>query len=292
MAHHLNGKAKLVGLLGYPISHSLSPQMHNTAFSHLGLGYAYLTFDTKEDNLNDVVKSMRVLNVKGFNVTMPNKANIIPLLDEVSPEAQWMGAVNTVLNDNGKLIGYNTDGRGYVQSLREAGIAFEGKKIVVAGAGGAGKAVCVQLAVDGAREIVILDMNEEAAVALSNTINEKIPSCKAEGMGFSDENLKEALRTADMLTNCSPLGMTPHEDKSIIADPSVLRRDLIVSDVVYKPAKTKLLKMAEAAGCKTINGFGMMIWQGAMAFKIWTGEDMPVDLVRQKFMETLGVGGK
>ncbi|MBB6215269.1 shikimate dehydrogenase [Anaerosolibacter carboniphilus] len=292
MAHHLNGKAKLVGLLGYPISHSLSPQMHNTAFSHLGLGYAYLTFDTKEDNLDDVVKAMRVLNVKGFNVTMPNKANIIPLLDEVAPEAQWIGAVNTVLNDNGKLIGYNTDGRGYVQSLREAGIAFEGKRIVMAGAGGAGKAVAVQLAVDGAKEIVILDMVADMAAALSNTINEKIPSCKTQGLAFSDENLKEALQTADILVNCTPLGMTPHEDKSIIADPSVLRRELIVSDVVYKPAKTKLLKMAEAAGCRTINGFGMMIWQGAMAFKIWTGEDMPVDLVKQKFMETLGAAGK
>jgi shikimate dehydrogenase len=266
--------------------------MHNTAFTHLGLGYAYLTFDTKEDNLADVMKAMRVLNVAGFNVTMPNKQNVIPLLDEVSPEAQWIGAVNTVLNDNGKLIGYNTDGKGYVQSLREAGIAFEGKKLVVVGAGGAGRAVAIQLAVDGAGEIVILNRSLDEAEEIFNVIESKIPTCKANALELNEENLKDVLKDADILINATSLGMTPHEDKSIITDPSVLRRELIVSDVVYKPAKTKLLKMAEAAGCRTINGFGMMIWQGAMAFKIWTGEDMPVDLVKQKFLETMGSTGK
>lgn len=292
MAHHITGKAKLVGLLGYPISHSLSPQMHNTAFSHLGLPYAYLTFDTKEDNLEDVLKAMRVLNVAGFNVTMPNKTNVIPLLDEIAPEAQWIGAVNTVINDNGRLIGHNTDGKGYVQALREEGIDFEGKKFVVVGAGGGAKAVAIQLAADGAGEIVILNRHLEGAEIISNVIKDKIPTCKASALEFNADTLKEALKDADILVNTTSVGMTPNEDASIVTDPSVLRRELIVSDIIYKPAKTKLLKMAEAAGCRTINGFGMMIWQGAMAFKIWTGEDMPVDLVKQKFLQTLGAAGK
>lgn len=290
MTPNITGKTKLVCLLGYPISHSLSPQMHNTAFNYLELGYAYLAFDTKKDELENVVKAMRVLNVSGFNVTMPHKQNIIPLLDEVSLEAQWIGAVNTVHNDNGKLVGYNTDGKGYIKSLKEADIAFEGKKLVLVGAGGAARAVAVQLAIDGAGEIVILNRHIAGAEKIRNIISHKIPACKVSALEFNQENLKEALKDADILVNTTSLGMNDQEDKSIVSDPSVFRRELIVSDIIYNPAKTKLLKMAEAAGCRTINGFGMIIWQGAMAFKIWTGEDMPVDLVKQEFLANMESG--
>lgn len=280
MANNITGRTRLIALLGHPVSHSISPQMHNIAFDHLGLDYAYLAFDTKEKNLEKIVEAMKVLNVAGFNVTMPNKQSIMQFLDEVSKEAEWIGAVNTVHNDNGKLIGYNTDGKGYVQSLREENIDFVGKKIVIVGAGGAARAICIQLAIDGAGEIAILNRSLAKAKEIRDIISEKLSECSVSALEFNDRNLKEALEDGSILINATSLGMDHHEDKSILSDPKVLKRDLVVSDLIYKPDKTRLLKLAEAAGCKTINGFGMVIWQGAMAFKLWTGEDMPVDLVK------------
>jgi len=290
LAHHITGKGRLVGLLGSPIKHSLSPQMHNLAFSHMGLPYAYIAFDANESNLEEIVKAMRALNVVGFNVTMPNKQSIIPLLDEVSPEAEWIGAVNTVHNDNGRLIGYNTDGKGYVQSLIEASIEFKDRKVTILGAGGSCRAIAIQLAIEGVREIEIINRHVSKASDIKNIINKKIPSCLVYANELSDSSLINSLRDSDILINTTSIGMEPNEDTSIIVDPRAFRRDLVVSDIIYKPSRTKLLKMAEASGCRTINGFGMMIWQGALAFKIWTGYDMPTELVKDKFLSSMSTG--
>ncbi len=276
----ITGKTKLTGLLGYPVSHSLSPAMHNAAFAYLQLEYAYLAFEANEGNLDDIVKAMRALQARGFNVTMPNKKNILPLLDEVTPEARMIGAVNTVLHENGRLIGYNTDGRGYVHSLEEKGIAVAGKKILLAGAGGAGRAVAVQLAVDGAAQIVILNRTRGKAEAICDVIQKSIPACRVQPFGLDETTLKQQVKEADIFINATALGMHPHEDKSVIASPDMLPGNLIVSDLIYTPAKTKLLRIAEQAGCRTINGQGMIIWQGAESFKIWTGVDMPVDYIK------------
>ncbi|AOT70497.1 shikimate dehydrogenase [Geosporobacter ferrireducens] len=281
MQYCINGKTIPIGLLGYPIRHSRSPHMHNTAFQYLGLNYVYLAFEATEDSLAEAVKAMRVLDAAGFNVTMPNKQKVIPLLDEISPEAQLIGSVNTVRNDNGKLIGYNTDGRGYVKSLNEEGISIEGKKIVMVGAGGAARSVAIQLALDGAAELIIMNRSIEPAEEICNTIRANISNCKVEALELSNNILKQKLQEADMLINSTPLGMHPHEDKSIIPDPEMLHPKLIVSDLIYDPVKTKLLEMAEQVGCKTINGLGMMIWQGALAFKIWTGVEMPTDYIKE-----------
>ena len=278
----ISGRTRLIGLLGYPISHSLSPKMHNSAFSYLGLEYAYLTFDTKEDNLEEVIRAMRALNVRGFNVTMPIKKNVLHLLDEVTPEAQMIGSVNTVLHENGKLIGYNTDGKGYVHDLMERGIEVKGKRFVLAGAGGAARSVAIQLAVDGASEIVIFNRTLEKAVEICNIIEKNIFTCKVEALELDENKLWEKLKTADVFINSTGLGMHPNEDQCVITNPGILHKDLIVTDLIYKPSKTKLLKMAEQAGCKAFNGLGMMIWQGAAAFKIWTGVDMPVDYIKNE----------
>lgn len=286
MNHWITGRTKLIGLLGYPISHSLSPTMHNAAFAYLGLDYAYLTFDTKEDNLADVVTAMRVLNVRGFNVTMPNKKNVMQLLDEVTPEARMIGSVNTVLHENGRLIGYNTDGKGYVHDLVEKGIFVTGKRIVMAGAGGAARSVAIQLAVDGAAEIVILNRTADKAVEICNVIRKNVSTCKAEAVELDENKLKEKLKEADIFINSTGLGMHPNEDQSVISSPDMLHQDLIVTDLIYKPSKTKLLRIAEQAGCKAINGLGMMIWQGAEAFKIWTGVDMPVDYIKNEVFDS------
>lgn len=281
MKYTISGYTRLVGLLGYPVRHSYSPHMHNAAFQHLGLDYVYLVFEVNDDNLKEAIAAMRTLDVVGFNVTMPNKQNVIPLLDEVSEEARLIGSVNTVVNRDGKLIGYNTDGKGYVMALRDEGISPEGKSVVIAGAGGASRSVAIQLALDGAKEITILNRTLDAAEEIVNIIKENIPACKATAAGYNDEKLKEQLKETDLFINCTSLGMHPHEDKSIISNPDMLHPDLIVSDVIYSPPKTKLLEMAEKVGCKTLNGLGMMIGQGALAFKIWTGEDMPTDYIKE-----------
>ncbi|SNS80789.1 shikimate dehydrogenase [Anaerovirgula multivorans] len=281
MKYTISGYTRLVGLLGYPIRHSRSPHMHNMAFQHLGLDYAYLVFEVNEDNLKEAVVAMRTLDVAGFNVTMPNKKNIMPLLDEVSEEAQLIGSVNTVVNKKGRLIGYNTDGKGYVMALNEEGIAVEGKRIVIAGAGGASRSVAIQLALDGAKEITILNRTLNSAEEICDIIKNNIPTCKTLASGYDDDQLKQQLKETDLFINCTNLGMGSHEEKSIIPSTNMLHPDLIVSDVVYSPPKTKLLQMAEKVGCKTLNGLGMMIGQGALAFKIWTGEDMPTDYIKE-----------
>lgn len=277
----INGKTKLVGLLGYPISHSRSPRMHNAAFQYLNLNFVYMAFDIIGEDLEQAIEAMKVLKVAGFNVTMPNKSDVMQLLDDISPEARLIGSVNTVLNDNGRLIGYNTDGKGYVMALSDEGISPKGKRIVMAGAGGAARSIAIQLALEGAEEIVILNRAIEAAEVICNTINSNISSCRAHSSGYSEDGLRQLLRKADLFINCTPLGMHPDEDESIIEDPTLLHPHLVVSDIVYSPSKTKLMKIADAAGCKTFNGLGMMIQQGALAFKLWTGVDMPIEYIKE-----------
>ncbi len=277
MNHWITGNTQLICLIGHPVSHSISPAIHNAAFFHLGLDYAYLAFDVREDKLEVGINALRTLNVKGFNVTMPHKQAVLPLLDEVMPEAQMIGAVNMVLHENGRLIGYNTDGIGYVQALAEEGISISGKRIVIAGAGGGARSVAIRLALEGVPEIVILNRTLDKAEEICSMIRKNVPSCKAEAVPLTERGLSQQLMEADIFVNSTALGMHPYEDKSIIEDPRMLHRELVVTDLIYNPRKTKLLQMAEEAGCKAVNGLGMLIRQGAAAFKIWTGVDMPVE---------------
>ena len=284
----IDGRTKLLGLLATPIGHSLSPAMHNMSLRKLGLNYAYMAFEVGNQQLADVVTGMRALEVRGFNVSMPNKTKILPLLDELSPAAQFAGAVNTVVNENGKLVGHITDGTGYMRGLKEAGIDVVGKKMVLMGAGGAATAIAIQAALDGVAEIAIFNRDDEFyARAEKNVqiINEEMKdvNCKATVHRLEDqEALKAAIAEADILTNGTGVGMKPLQDECLIPDASWLRPELIVTDVVYIPRKTKLLEMAEGVGCKTLNGLGMMLWQGARAFEMWTGEEMPVEYVKEQ----------
>ncbi|MEW9674312.1 shikimate dehydrogenase [Ammoniphilus sp. 3BR4] len=283
----INGKTQLIGLIASPVSQSLSPTMHNMAFRKLGLNYAYMAFDVEPDQLADVITGIRALNLRGFNVSMPNKMRILPLLDELTPAAQFIGAVNTVVNENGKLIGHNTDGIGYMRSLKEAGIIYAGKKMTLLGAGGAGTAVAIQAALDGIAEISIFNRDDEffpRAIRNAEIINEQIKdrACKVTVYSLEDsEKLKAEISSSDLLTNATSVGMKP-EGQSLILESSWLRPDLIVSDVIYNPGKTKLLEQAESVGCHAINGLGMMLWQGAQAFEMWTGQEMPVEYVKEQ----------
>lgn len=283
----IDGRTQLIGLIATPIGHSLSPAMHNMSFRKLGLNYVYMAFEVGNQQLEDVLAGFRALNLRGFNVSMPNKMKISPYLDEVTPAARFVGAVNTVVNENGKLIGYNTDGIGYVRGLKESGVDIKGKKMTLMGAGGAASAVAIQCAIDGAAEIHIFNREDEAyqrALKNADIINNEIDgNCRATVHHIEDtELLKSSIENSDILTNATGVGMKPLEGQSIIPDPSWLRPDLIVSDVVYNPRKTRLLEMAEYVGCKAINGLGMMLWQGAKAFELWTGQEMPVEYVKEQ----------
>lgn len=282
----ITGHTVLTGLLGSPVAHSISPMMHNESFRRLNLDYVYLCFDVGTDSLKTAVEGLKTLGVRGFNCTMPDKNLMCELADKLSPAAQMIGAVNTVLNENGILTGYNTDGMGYMQAVKDAGYDIIGKKMTLLGAGGAATAVCVQAALDGVKEINVFSIRDkffDRAKKLVDTIN-KETKCKAGLYDFEDESLlKKSIDESDILTNGTSVGMAPNTDACIIKDKSFLHEGLIVSDVIYNPRETKLLQMAKETGCDTFNGLYMLLYQGAEAFKIWTGKDMPVEIIKEKY---------
>jgi shikimate dehydrogenase len=288
MAERITGHTELIGLIAYPIRHSSSPKMHNEAFAKLGLDYAYLAFEVDNSNLEDTIKGFRAMKVRGSNVSMPNKTVVHKYLDKLSPAAELCGAVNTIVNDDGVLTGHITDGMGYMASLKDAGIDVIGKKMTIVGAGGAATAIEIQAALDGVAEISIFNIKDEFWARAEKTvkdINEKT-NCKATLYDLNDlDSLKREIENSYLFTNATGMGMKPLEGQTYIPDKSFFRPDLIVSDVVYSPIETAMLKMAKEVGCKTVNGLGMMLFQGAAAFEMWTGKPMPVEHIK----EVLGI---
>lgn len=284
--HEITGHTKLTGLLGSPVAHSISPLMHNESFRMLGLDYVYLCFDVPEDNLETVFNGLKKLNIAGFNCTMPDKTRICQLVDELSPAASMIGAVNTVVNDNGKFIGHNTDGIGYMQSVKDAGYDITGSTMTLLGAGGAASSIFVQAALDGVKNINIFSIKDrfwEKAERMVEAVN-KNTDCTARLMELGDDALlADSIADSQILTNATSVGMAPNVDGCIVSDNSMLPEGLIVSDVIYNPMETKLLKMAKERGCKTFNGMYMLLYQGAEAFKIWTGREMPVEHIKKLY---------
>ena len=285
MEKRITGHTELMGLMAYPIRHSSSPAMHNAAFAKLGLDYAYLAFEVDNDSLEGAVQGIRSLKLVGSNVSMPNKTVVHKYLDKLSPAAEMCGAVNTIVNEDGVLTGHITDGTGYMMSLKDNGVDVIGKKMTIVGAGGAATAIEIQAALDGVTEISIFNRKDEFWANAEETvrkINEKT-NCKAQLFDLADlDKLKEEIASSYLFTNATGMGMKPLEGQTYIPDKSFLRPDLIVSDVVYYPRETELLRMAKEVGCKTMNGLGMMLFQGAAAFKMWTGEDMPIEYMKEK----------
>lgn len=282
----ITGHTRLTGLLGSPVSHSISPMMHNESFRQLGLDYVYLAFDVGTENLKTTVDGMRAMNVRGFNLTMPNKNLMCELCDALSPAAEIIGAVNTVVNDNGYLTGHNTDGLGYMRALQDDGYDIIGKKMTILGAGGAATSIFVQAALDGVSEISIFSRRSpffERAQQIIYTLTERT-NCKINLYDFDDSNiLKSEISESSLLTNATSVGMAPNTENSIITTPDFFHPDLIVSDVIYNPRETKLLKLARETGCRTQNGLYMLLYQGAEAFRLWTGEEMPVNIIKEKY---------
>lgn len=280
----INGHTILIGLLATPIRHSMSPTMHNNAFAMLGLNYAYLAFEVGQQELPSAVQAIRTLEMRGANISMPNKQAILPLLDDLAPAAKLAGAVNTVVNDHGKLTGYTTDGIGFMQALAAENIDLRGEKMVLAGAGGAGTPIAIQAALDGVKEIVIVNRatDPQSSQAQKNVkiINEQT-NAHARFVPLADQaQFKAELADATIYCDATGVGMKPLADQSLITDPSWLREDLIVYDTVYAPRTTKLMTIAQAAGVRHVfNGLGMMLYQGAEAFQLWTGQAMPVQAI-------------
>ena len=283
MPQRITGHTQLIGLVAKPIRHSKSPMMHNTAFEELGLDYAYLVFEVDSENLKTAVAGLRALDVRGFNVSMPYKNAIMQYLDDILPAGRLCQAVNTVVNENGRLIGTNTDGEGFMTAYRDAGVDLTGKKVTLLGAGGAGTAVAMQMGLDGVAELSIFNRDDEfwpRAVENGSKLNAQT-GCKATVYHLEDRDaLRAEITSSFALVNATSAGFGDQVGVCPIPDASYLRPGLVVADVIYVPERTALLELAGSVGCRTMNGLGMMLYQGAAAFKLWTGEDMPIDAVK------------
>lgn len=263
----ISGRTRITGLFGYPVEHSLSPVMHNAAFEHLNLDYCYVVFPVRPDLLGDAVRAIKALNLRGVNVTVPHKERVIPFLDKVDGEASFIGAVNTILNTDGTLVGYNTDGRGFMESLKEAGIQVEGKTALIIGAGGASRAVSYYLS-ERVEKLYLWDIDTNRLENLVRDLNNI----------RGNVNIKEInnLEGIDILINATPLGLKDTDPCPV--DASLITAEMTVCDLIYKD--TPILKAASERGCKTLNGLGMLLHQGVLAFEIWTGIKPPIDVMR------------
>lgn len=281
----ISGKTKLTGFFAKPASHSLSPLMHNLAFSHWGIDAVYLAFEVDQTNLRQAVESIRTLDMLGVNVSMPNKTAALAYLDQLSPEAELIGAVNTIVHQEQRLIGYNTDGMGFVRSVNETGHPIKNQKIVVLGAGGAAKAIVVQMALEGAQEITIYKRLNATFLPLKEyfvKVSEKT-GCPIRLHDYADESqLALDLSQANLLINATDIGMGSKKDQLPIADVKLLHSQLAVFDLIYSPSETRLIQEAKKMGIKAYNGLGMLIHQGAIAFELWTHREMPVQNIREQ----------
>jgi shikimate dehydrogenase len=270
---NIGARTKVTALFGYPVEHSLSPAMHNAAFERLGLDYCYTAFPVKPEMLKEAVAAIRALPLAGANVTVPHKENVIALLDEVDGEAAFIGAVNTVVNDGGRLKGYNTDGRGFMRGVSEAGVSLDGKRVLVLGAGGGSRAIGYYISEKAAR-LFLFDIDEAKAARLEADL------------GRLRENVSKVetlndLGGVDVVINATPLGLKQSDPLPVNSE--LLHGRLVVGDLIYR--ETPLLAEASRRGCRTFNGLGMLLWQGVLAFELWTGRTPPVDLMRQVLLE-------
>jgi shikimate dehydrogenase len=271
----INGKTRVTGLFGYPVEHTLSPAMHNAAFDHLGLNFRYLPFLVHPDSLESAVGAVKALGLAGVNVTVPHKEKVISFLDDVDREALFIGAVNTIVNSGDRLTGYNTDGRGFMRSLAERDINVEDKRILVAGAGGASRAVSYYLS-EKAGGLFIFDTDRPKLQKL-------VEELSAIRTNVSSIDGTTDLSGFDILVNATPLGLKKGDPPPF--DVSGLPSGCVVCDLIYK--KTALLQSAEKRGCRTVDGLGMLLWQGILAFELWTGVEPPADIMRTALMKAM-----
>ena len=282
----ISGTTRVYALIGDPIDHSLSPAIQNAAFKHLGLDYVYVVFKVEEGELKDAIAGVRGLGLHGMNVTMPHKTKVAKYLDKLDKTAKIIGSVNTILNDDGKLIGYTTDGKGALNALKYNGVDPHNKKVMILGAGGAARSVSLTLA-EEVKEIVILNRTLEKAKQLVNDLFKVLrKKANARAESLYAENTRKELNDTDIIINATSVGMRPNENQTPI-DPDFLHPRLVVFDLIYEPLETKLLREARRIGAKTIDGLTMLVLQGAISFEIWTGMKAPIKVMMEAAKENL-----
>lgn len=300
----IDGKTRILGVIGDPIEHTFSPAMHNAGLKELNLNYIYLPFHVKEDRLRECIEGAKAIGIEGLNVTIPHKTNIMKHLDEIDQVASMIGAVNTIQfnynqdneadNQNNESIittkGFNTDGYGCVRAIKEK-TSINNKKVTITGAGGAARAVAFQIASSGIDELSILNRNASKAKSLANDMKSNlseagiditINSCEI-------ENLKRELDSSDIFIDTTPIGMYPNVDDKPIASADMLHEDLVVNDIVYTPMETSLIKEALKANAEVVYGYKMLLYQGIRSFEIWLGRDAPVDVMEKALLDVLGI---
>lgn len=280
----IKGSTNIVGLIGHPVEHSFSPPMHNAAFDALNMDYAYVAFDVNPNDLKSAIEGAESLNIKGFNVTIPHKVDVMQYLDELDEVARLIGAVNTI--DFKNLKGYNTDGIGAVKAIEEV-TSIKNKNVIVAGAGGASRAISFYIAKYGAESLTILNRNEAKAESLASDVSDS--GLIGEVAYDSINAIGNYMEGADVLIDTTPLGMHPNISDEPIVKADMMDEDLVVFDAVYNPNETVLIKEVIKANAKPVYGIKMLLYQGAESFKIWTGKTAPVDVMEKALRNTLNL---
>ena len=300
----VDGKTQVLGVIGDPIEHTFSPAMHNAGLNELGLNYIYLPFHVKEDMLGECIQGAKAMGIKGLNVTIPHKSNVIKHLDDIDSVASMIGAVNTIQfiydednessnQDNGinvRTKGFNTDGYGCVRAIEEK-TSIKDKKVSITGAGGAARAVAVQIANSGFDELSILIRNLSKAQSLANDLKTNLESIGIDISinAYDLEELKRELSDSDIFIDTTPIGMYPNVDDKPVASADMLHEDLLVNDIVYTPMKTSLIREAELANAEVVYGYKMLLYQGIRSFEIWLGREAPADVMENALLDVLGI---
>lgn len=284
---NLNGATKLCGLFGFPVEHSLSPTMHNAAFQNSGLNWAYLPFAVHPDHLAKAVQGIHPLNLAGVNITVPHKQRVISLLDEIEPTAAKIGAVNTIVNCDGKLVGYNTDGAGFIRSLaEEADFRPQGKTVLMIGAGGAARAVAFTLALSGCKAIYFTNRTTETARELAQEIALHCGT-NTEVLPWGLKMPKEIVAGVDLVVQTTALGMWPNWQAAPEFPFAAVHSGQLICDLIYTPRQTSFLQQAAAQGATVLNGMGMLLYQGVLAFELWTGQSAPIEIMKEALARQL-----
>ncbi len=283
----VNGATQVVGVIGWPVQHSLSPPMHNAAFRALGLNWVYVAFAVHPDNVEAAIAGMRALGLPGLNVTIPHKAAVVSHLDEISPTSQQLGVVNTIVNSDGHLRGDSTDGSGFMRALEEAGEGITDNRVVLIGAGGAARAVALAAAQEQPEELVIVNRTLQRAVEIAELVRAADGLEAVRAIALDSPEVAQVVSSANLIIDSTPVGMYPHADVAPVISPQWLRPCQLVCDLTYNPRETVLLQAAREAGARILDGTGMLVHQGAVAFEQWTGQQAPVEVMRLALLNAL-----
>lgn len=275
-----DGTTKVFGIIGYPIIHTLSPVMHNKAFEELGYNGVYVPFEVEPGKLGEAIAGIRSMGIRGMNVTIPHKETVMQYLDEIDPMAKAIKAVNTIVNEEGILTGYNTDGVGFLKSLEAAGISLANKKVMILGSGGAARAIATcALKKAGVEELSIASRTIENIVNLTRDLEHIFDPDKIYSYRFGTDEFRNALPEIDIVINCTPLGLSPKVNQSPLSEDEVglLPKTAVIADTIYNPSMTQLMRYGNNRGLTVVGGLGMLLYQGIAAFELWTGLKPPED---------------